>query len=51
MVEEIELRDVSLITGGEGVEGILIYLMEFSSLLSDLFKNFGPRSRTLEETP
>ena len=42
------LRDGSLITCGEGVEDILIYLMEFSSPLSDLCKYFDPHSRISE---
>ena len=45
------LRDGSLITCEKGVEDILIYLMKSSFPLSDLFKNFGPHSRTSEETP
>ena len=45
------LRDGPLITCEMGVEDILIYLMEFSFPLSDLFKNFGPHSRTSEDTP
>ena len=45
------LTDGSLITCGEGVEDILIYLMELSSPLSDLCKKFDPHSRISEETP
>ena len=45
------LRDRSLITCGDGVEDILIYLMEFSSPLSDLCRYFDPHSRTSEDTP
>ena len=41
----------TLITCGEGVEDILIYLMEFSSPFSDLCKYFDPHSRISEETP
>ena len=44
-------RERSLLTCGERVEDILIYLMEFSSLLSDLCKYFDPHSRISEETP
>ena len=45
------IRDESLTTCGEGVEGIHIYLMGFLSPLSDLCNYFGPHSRTSEETP
>ena len=45
------VRDGPLITCGEGVEDILIYLMEISSPLSDLCKYFDPHSRISEETP
>ena len=45
------LRDGSLITCEKGVEDILIYLIEFSFPLSDLFQYFGPHSKTSEETP
>ena len=47
----LELRDGSLITCGEGMKDILIYLMEFSSPLSDLCKYFDPHSRISEQTP
>ena len=40
------LKDGSLITSGEGVEDVLIHLMEFLSPFSDLCKNFGPHFRT-----
>ena len=45
------LRDGSLITCEKRVEDILIYLIEFSFPLSDLFKNLSSHSRTSEETP
>ena len=45
------VRDGSLITCGEGVEDILIYLMEFSSPLSDLCKYFDLHYRISEQTP
>ena len=45
------LRDESLITCGEGVEDILVYLTEFSSPISNLCKYIDPHSRISEETP
>ena len=44
------IRHGSLVTCGEGVEDILVYLIEFLSPLSYLCKSCGPRFRTQEET-
>ena len=44
------VRDGSLITCGEGVEDILIYLMEIFPPLSNLCKCFDAHSRIPEET-
>ena len=51
MLYFLSIRDGSLITLGEGVEDILIYLMEISSPLLDLCKYFDTHSRISEETP
>ena len=45
------LRDGSLISCGVGMEDILIYVVEFSSPLSDLCRYFDLHSRTSDETP